>query len=258
MQKLTLLAILLCGQAHAALTVDEVTEAYNKTVKTSVQVPPEVVKSYLARAQAALGEAKVDVEREQFVLAVDRNPMVQTAFLFVGSSATGFAFVGASPVSTGSRGRFDHYITPVGVYDHKLTDYSDFRAEGTKNSNGIRGYGAKGMRIWDFGWVPAKKGWGKRDEQGDIRFQMHATDPSVLERRLGRPDSKGCVRVASGLNAFLDKYGVLDWHYEQSVAHGGNRPWVWQKGRIETQYSGRYLVVVDSGATARPEWRDSN
>jgi hypothetical protein len=34
------------------------------------------------------------------------------------------------------------------------------RTEGTYNENPIRGYGVRGMRAFDFGWVPAKRGWG--------------------------------------------------------------------------------------------------
>jgi hypothetical protein len=36
------------------------------------------------------------------------------------------------------------------VFEHTL-DNPDFRAEGTVNEFGIRGYGTKGMRIFDFG-----------------------------------------------------------------------------------------------------------
>ena len=42
---------------------------------------------------------------------------------------------------------------------HSLANM-DFRAEGTFNDNGIRGYGRKGMRVFDFGWVVSERGWG--------------------------------------------------------------------------------------------------
>jgi hypothetical protein len=132
----------------------------------------------------------------------------------------------------------------LGVYEHKLL--VDFRAQGTKNENGIRGYGSKGMRVWDFGWFPATKGWGKSPGSGDIRFQMHATDPSVLEPKLGSPGSKGCVRIPESLNKFIDHYGVLDAAYEQAIATGQKAAWVLPKDREGTAFSGRYLVVIDT------------
>ena len=64
-------------------------------------------------------------------------------------------------MSTGLPGRFDHFETPLGVFDHVVDD-PDFRAEGTRNELGIRRYGRKGARIYDFGWVLARKGWGDR------------------------------------------------------------------------------------------------
>ena len=36
------------------------------------------------------------------------------------------------------------------------------------------------MRVFDFGWQMAEKGWGKGGE-GVIRLQMHATDPDLLK-----------------------------------------------------------------------------
>ena len=70
-----------------------------------------------------------------------------------------FQFIGATSVSTGMPGQYEHFETPLGVYDHVL-DNPDFRSEGTLNEFGIRGYGAQGRRIFDFGWVTAPRGWG--------------------------------------------------------------------------------------------------
>ena len=41
-------------------------------------------------------------------------------------------------------------------------------------------------------------------------MEMHATDPDLLEQRLGRPDSEGCIRIPAAMNRFLDRYGVID------------------------------------------------
>lgn len=245
--------------ASSAPTPEDLTAAFTESVALATRVPHEVALEYLTEASKRLDAAEADLSREQFVLVVDRNPKVQTMLVFLGGgAAASFRLIGASPVSTGGTTRFDHYLTPEGVYDHTFTDFSDFRAEGTKNGNGIRGYGAKGMRVWDFGWVPAEKTWlKKRTEMGDIRFQMHATDATSLERRLGSVDSKGCVRLSGSLNSFLDKYGALDWHYEQAVAQG-RTAWVLRKDRVSTPFAGRYLVVLDSKASETPAWRKND
>lgn len=91
----------------------------------------------------------------------------------------------------------------------RSADIIGYRAEGTFNENHIRGIG-KGIRAWYFGWQPARKGWTSDEEPADIRLLLHATDPDYLEPLLGRPASKGCVRVAAAMNRFLDHYGLLD------------------------------------------------
>ena len=187
----------------------------------------------------------------QYVILVDRNNFVQAAMLFWMSPDGQFHLIGASPVSTGKTGQFDHFVTPTGVFEHTI-DNPDFRAEGTLNENGIRGYGAKGMRVYDFGWQQGIRGWGGGGES-EMRLQMHATDPDRLERKLGTPQSKGCVRIPATLNVFLDHYGILDQDYEIAMA-GGSTLWVLPKKREPTPWSGKFLVVVDTGRTARPKW----
>ena len=255
MRRLTLSCLLaVCTASAYAATPAELNGIFHKEVTRKLTLPEGATKHYLDTALEQLHAKGADLSRDQMLVTVDRNPNVQALVLFAGNDKDGWHFVGASPVSTGTKGRFDHYVTPTGVYDHTLTDYSDFRAEGTKNEYGIRGYGKRGMRVWDFGWVPADKGWLKnRKESGDIRFQMHATDPDRLESRLGTTASKGCVRMSTTLNAFLDKYGALDWHYEQAATQG-KTPWVLKKDRVSTGHAGRYLVVLDSEVDARPSW----
>ena len=128
----------------------------------------------------------------------------------------------------------------------------DFRAEGTKNSLGIRGYGVRGMRVYDFGWVMAERGWGTPGKS-IMRLQMHATDPVALEPRLGRWHSKGCIRIPASLNRFIDRYGLIDADYERA-AHEGRNLWVLLPARTTTPWPGKYLVVVDSERESRPAW----
>src|SRR5262249_35519267 len=123
----------------------------------------------------------------------------------------------------------------------------DFRAQGTKNENGIRGYGVKGMRVYDFGWQQATRGWGAGGVS-PMRLGMHATDPDLLEQRLGTRQSEGCIRIPAELNTFLDTYGILDADYDEALAEG-KKPLVLSKDRQPTPWSGRYLVIID---TTRP------
>jgi hypothetical protein len=187
----------------------------------------------------------------QYVVLVDRSPFVQAIAIYWIAPNHSFRFIGASPTSTGRPGTFDHFTTPTGVFDHSLAN-PDFRAEGTRNENGIRGYGRKGLRIYDFGWQQGERGWGRRGE-GTLRLQMHATDPDILESRVGTIQSKGCIRIPATLNTFIDRHAILDADYEQAIADGQTF-WVLPKDRQPTPWSGRFLVIVDTGGTARPSW----
>jgi hypothetical protein len=235
----------------AQITPEQLKAALEAGSKIRRGVPPAEQAAYAARLQQALREAAVPDTAAQYVLLVDRNPLVQTLFIYWKAAQGPWQFMGAAPVSTGRTGRFDHYLTPLGVFVHTLAN-PDFRAEGTRNQNGIRGYGVKGMRVYDFGWVSSEKGWGKR-EAGQIRLQMHATDPGALETRLGQRASKGCVRISAELNRLIDHYGVIDADYE-AAAQQGQKLWVLRKDRQAVANPGRYLVVVDSGVTQKPDW----
>ena len=134
-------------------------------------------------------------------------------------------------------------------------DNPHFRAEGTRNSLGIRGYGAKGMRVFDLGWQQALRLWGPGG-YSTMRLQMHATDPDLLEPRLGVVQSKGCVRIPASLNRLLDHFGVLDAAYLAAAAKGAPL-WVLPPDQVPVEGAGRYLIVIDSGRTSRPAWSPS-
>jgi hypothetical protein len=159
--------------------------------------------------------------------------------------------IGTSPVATGRPGEFDHFITPLGVFEHTPANM-DFRSEGTQNENHIRGYGKRDMRIFDLGWAQGERGWGKGG-MSQMRFQMHATDPDRLEPLLGIRHSKGCVRIPASLNAFLDHYGILDAEYA-ALVDSGQSLWVLKSDRQIMPWAGRYIVVVDSARKSRPAW----
>lgn len=249
--------VLVCaGALAAAQGPAELSARYSAQVETRLAVPAEEARRYGGLADEALARAGVTLEQPQYLLLVDRDPWVQAVFLLWRAAAGESVLVGASPASTGLVGSFDHFETPLGVFGHSLAN-PDFRAEGTLNSNGIRGYGSKGMRVYDFGWQQVPRGWGD-GAVSQMRLQLHATDPDLLERRLGSAQSKGCIRIPAALNRFLDHYGVLDADYEQAArekaAREAGKLWVLDPQREPVAGAGRYLVVVESGRSERPDW----
>lgn len=226
-------------------------EQFERTVDHRLDVPPVNQQQYFELFKLSLLQGEItDTAAQAFVL-VDRNPNVQAAFLVVKTVDSDWFWLGATAASTGKVGTFEHFTTPLGVFAHSL-DNPDFRAEGTLNKNRIRGYGAKGRRIFDFGWQLAERGWGKGGIS-PMRLQMHATDPTVLEPRLGRVESEGCIRIPGTLNAFIDNHGVLDADYETALANG-EKLWVIKPGRQLVPWPGRYMVIVDSQSIERPVW----
>jgi hypothetical protein len=223
--------------------------AFEREVDRRLAVPADDQAAYAGRLRTALERAGIGEPPPQLVLLVDRSPAVQAAFLYW-MSADDWRFIGASPVSTGLPGEYEHFPTPLGVFEHSVANM-DFRAEGTFNAFGIRGYGLKGMRVFDFGWVMGERGWGSGGAS-PMRLQMHATDP-VLERFLGQAHSKGCIRIPATLDRFLDHHGILDANYERAASLGVHLS-VLQPGREPTQDAGRYLVVIDSQRKSRPDW----
>ncbi|MFZ6735085.1 L,D-transpeptidase [Undibacterium sp. Ji42W] len=244
-------ALAFATPAQALESALSLKDIYSSTVVQQVQPPPEDLQSYIAQMATALSTNSITSLPSQYILLVDRNPKVQVAMLFWLDQEGQYQFIGASPVSTGRSPGFEHFETPVGVYVHSLAN-PDYRAEGSKNSKGIRGYGIKGRRVFDFGWQKAKKGWGDKII-ADMRLQMHATDPGALESRLGTVQSKGCVRIPGTLNLLLDRYSVLDADYMQGVAEG-KKYWVLDKNRQDNPWAGRYMVIIDSGKEQKPEW----
>lgn len=231
--------------------VAQLARIFEREVDMRLDVPVDEQSAYAQRLEDNIVQFGLGDLPAQYFAIVDRNPNIQALLIYWRSVPHDWTFIGASPVSTGKPDAFDHFRTPLGVFEHSL-DNLDFRAEGTKNEFGIRGYGRKGMRVFDFGWTPAERGWGSGG-QSAMRLQMHATDPDVLEGQLGLARSKGCIRIPATLTAFLDRYGVLDANYESAVARG-QRLWVLRADRISSPQAGRYLVIVESDHGKRPAW----
>ena len=245
-------AMLLILIAHAAdAAALEVDAQFARQVDHRLELPVQDQVRYISLVQQALAEAQLKDLPVQTFLVVDRNPFVQAAFLLLLSSTGNWHWIGASAVSTGKPGGFEHFVTPTGVFLHS-PENPDYRAAGTYNKNHIRGYGVRKMRVFDFGWQMAERTW---DQAGSspMRLAVHATDPERLEARLGSIASEGCIRIPASLNHFLDHYGVLDADYETALADGQTLRAL-LPDRATLPWAGRYLVVIDSAAQVRPSW----
>jgi hypothetical protein len=216
-----------------------------------LNVPPEQQQQVFVQVQQALADANIGTLEAQTFVVIDRSPQVQAAFVLLLSPANEWQWLGATAVSTGKPGSFEHFFTPLGVFLH-TPDNPDFRSEGTYNSNHIRGYGERGMRVFDFGWQLAERGWGAGGSS-KMRLAMHATDPERLVQRLGTVASEGCIRIPAKLNRFLDTHGVLDANYE-ALSTAGHSPRVLRPDRKPLPWPGRYLVIIDSNVSERPAW----
>lgn len=226
-------------------------QAFADLVDRRLEPPPEEAQRYGHLARDELRRAGIADEPSQYALLVDRSAAVQALFVFWLPAGAAPVLIGASPVSTGRPGGFEYFETPLGVFDHTVANH-DFRAEGSRNEFGLRGYGEKGMRVFDFGWQQARRLWG-RGGTSTMRLQMHTTDPDRLEPRLGSVQSKGCIRIPASLNRLLDRLGVLDADYLRAKAEG-SAPWVLPPDQTAVEGAGRYLIVVDSGRSERPAW----
>ena len=202
-------------------------------------------KAWIGRTKAAVGVAQLMIERAELLVVVDRNPAVQQLRIILARPDARWGSIGGSKVSTGQAGRRGYFLTPVGAFLH--TDaILDYRALGTFNENHIRGLGLKGMRVWDFGWQTAQRGWDPEGATAEIRLLMHATDPDHLEQRLGRPASQGCIRIPAAMNRFMDIHGILDADYERAARDDPRFTAVLLPERQPTKLAGNALVIVDS------------
>jgi len=243
--------------AAQAVTPQVSAEAASLRRKLATSVPQDTscnaanAASWIDPARAELATSSLAMERPQLLAVVDRNPRRQELCILLAEPNAPWQVIGGSRVSTGQSGRRGYFITPTGVFVHG-GGIVDYRAEGTFNENHIRGLGLKGMRVWDFGWQQARKGWTRDGGYAEIRLLLHATDPDYLEPRLGRPASKGCVRIPAAMNRFLDQYGVLDAAYNAAAPADPRIAAVLPLGQQPTPLAGDALVVIDSAQVSAP------
>ncbi len=207
--------------------------------------------------RAQLKATGLRFEASQYFVWADRNPSSQIVLVgFYDARQNSIDFLGADLMSSGNLEKGgDYFITPVGIFENTVDNFS-YRAQGTPNQEGWRGLGGKDSRVWDFGYQKSLKKYKGGNTMSEMRLLMHATDPEKGEPRLGRTDSKGCVRISQYLNRFLDTYAVLDRHYEEWAK---NKPssWLLKKDRQPVGYPGLYLFIgeIESrhmAASAKP------
>jgi hypothetical protein len=248
---------MLCGMVQAEISgpvngpPNNWSERFSIEVDHRLDVPVPDQQRYIGLLQQSLTQAQLAAHEAQAFIVVDRSPRIQAAFVVLLTPSGDWHWIGATAVSTGKTGRFEHFLTPLGVFAHHPGN-PDYRSAGTYNSNHIRGYGSRGMRVFDFGWQTAQRGWGNGGTS-KMRLAMHATDPTVLEPKLGSVASEGCIRIPATLNVFLDRHGLLDADYESASKRGENIP-VLKHDRRPIAWPGRYMVIIDSNATERPLW----
>lgn len=241
-------SILFSKLAYAQSSVDNEVSRLSQIMSNDLgpryQRTPEQDPFWISRAKAEINRSTYNISSPILFVAVDRNPSVQRMVVIMARSDAEWNVLGGSAVSTGKPGTKEHFKTPVGVFINS-SDILGFRAQGTKNLNGIRGLGTKGMRVWDFGWQDADFGNG-RINPGGMRLAMHGTDPVILEPRLGKTASEGCVRLPHQTVNFLDIYGIIDKDYENSARSQRRFASLLRQDRSPSPYAGNGLIVFDS------------
>ncbi len=240
------LFLFLSGNVEAtAREIDSLRSIFQETV-SHLQVTDPIYLSWMR--QEVIKSFAEDVESHlahipQYFVFVDRNPAKQLIMVgFYHPIGDIVDVVGWDHTSTGEPSRPGHFITPTGVYEHS-TSIIGYRARGIRNESGWLGIGVEGSRVWDFGWQATPHTKGGQTWTANIRLHLHATDPEFGEARLGRPDSKGCVRVSGAMNRFLDHFGILDADYEDNPHIAS---WLLDPQRETVSHPGRFMIVADS------------
>jgi hypothetical protein len=226
-------------------------DAFAAAVPGAVNLSPAAQAALITLGQQMAAAGHLFIRQPQLVLIVDRAPGAQLLAMALARPDGDWEILGTRHVSTGKPGRLQHFKTPVGVL---LNDGSEigYRALGTFNQNHIRGLGVKGMRVWDFGWQTTDD-WRTPGATMQVRVEMHATDPAVLEERIGRADSEGCIRLPDALNRFLDQHGIIDAAIERIGQSDSGYRALLSPELAPTPLAGDAVIVVDSSEPeARP------
>lgn len=227
------------------------TEAASRLGSDLMHPAPRVTDNAFNAAADMLRRTATTLTGPQVLMIVDRAPSVQRLWLVLHDQDNPpWPIIAAVKVSTGKPGRKEHFRTPVGVFTNTPTIFG-YRAEGTLNENGIRGNGIKGMRVWDFGWQTTDD-WRTPGALTSLRLEMHATDPTFLASRLGRPDSEGCIRIPADFNRFIDHFGLLDAQLTPLVSTDRAIAALLPHDAAPFPFAGSTVIVVDSSDLDAP------
>ena len=200
-----------------------------------------------------MSKGGLEFPSSQYFVYVDRNPTAQFITIgFYDQQSNRIEFLGADLISSGNLEKGgDYFETPTGVFENLVENFS-YRALGTPNQDGWRGLGTKDSRVWDFGDQKSVKKYKTGNTVSQMRLLMHSTDPDKGEQRLGRIDSKGCVRISQGMNRFLDTYAILDQNYEEWVKSKPDT-WLLKKDRHPVAFPGKFLIIGDSSQSLQAQ-----
>jgi hypothetical protein len=94
----------------------EMNKTFANEVQRRLNMPTADQLLYGSKLQQALQEKSLGAIANEYVVLVDRNQNVQALFIYFRARAHGiWHMVGATPVSTGLPGTYDHFTTPMGV-----------------------------------------------------------------------------------------------------------------------------------------------
>ncbi|WP_294963536.1 L,D-transpeptidase [Sulfurimonas sp.] len=217
-----------------------------------------IYNSYWKRAKKELFKKSKHLTSSQFLTLVDLSKQVILVVLW-DNEAKNFYPVGYDFVSTGNINREkdvkrgeDHYFkTPAGFFNIK----SGWRSDGKVYSdNFTKPYGKKDSYVFYFGEqkgiryntfdknktkIKDPKKWQLISDK--LKLAMHA---HISTAPLGTPQSHGCVRISSELNAYLDNNLVFFKHlYDgKKWTHSYKKPPIKPKNY---ELAGEYMLVLN-------------
>jgi hypothetical protein len=177
-------ALPLRSRAAEILTPYELAQLFREEVGHRLDVPHGEAMLYGSITEIQLPESWQSGKPPQYLLAVDKNPNIQAAFLYWRLMAGHYQLVGASPASTGAMPANE---TPDGVFE-RVTGNTVREVEFlTRQPSFIAG----------------------RMQQREVRLCARAADSATIET-LGQARSDGCVLLPPTLLSFIARHGVLD------------------------------------------------
>lgn len=171
------------ARAGEIRTPYDLAELFRKEVEHRLEVPRQEAMLYGSITEVQLPDPWQAGQPPQYLLAIDKNPNIQVAFLYWRLMPGHYQLVGASPASTGSMPVNE---TPDGVFERVTNRPSELEFTSRRHS-----------------FVAG------RLQQGEVRLCARAAEGGSIDW-LGTPSSDGCVLLPPSLLSFLERHGVLD------------------------------------------------